>query len=106
MEQTILNVIVQHIQDNRVIRHSQHRYMKNKFCLTNLTSHNKMTCLKDDRMPADIVYLDFSEVFASFLYLLEKLAAHGLDSCTLTWVENWLEAWAQRVLMSGCSGRW
>lgn len=106
MEQTILNVIVQHIQDNRVIRHSQHRYMKNKFYLTNLTSHNKMTCLKDDRMPADIVYLDFSEVFASFLYLLEKLAAHGLDSCTICWVKNWLDGQVQRVTVNRAQSSW
>jgi len=24
--------------------------------------------------------------------LLEKLAAHGLDGCTLRWVKNWLDA--------------
>lgn len=65
-----------------------------------------MTCLKDDRMPADIVYLDFSEVFASFLYLLEKLAAHGLDSCTICWVKNWLDGQVQRVTVNRAQSSW
>ncbi|KAK4805887.1 hypothetical protein QYF61_025754 [Mycteria americana] len=30
----------------------------------------------------------------------EKLAAHGLDGCTLRWVKNWLDGWAQRVVGS------
>lgn len=106
MEQTILNIIVQHIQDNRMIRCSQHRYMKNKFCLTNLISHDKMTCLKDERTRADIVYLDFSELFDSFPYLLEKLASHGLDSCTICWVKNWLDGQVQRVTANGAQSSW
>lgn len=57
-------------------------------------------------MPADIVYLDFSEVFASFLYLLEKLAAHGLDSCTICWVKNWLDGQVQRVTVNRAQSSW
>lgn len=89
-----------------MIRCSQHRYMKNKFCLTNLISHDKMTCLKDERTRADIVYLDFSELFDSFPYLLEKLASHGLDSCTICWVKNWLDGQVQRVTANGAQSSW
>ena len=28
-------------------------------------------------------------------YLGQILAAHGLDRCTLHWVKNWLDGWAQ-----------
>ncbi|GAB0175604.1 hypothetical protein GRJ2_000025600 [Grus japonensis] len=39
--------------------------------------------------------------------LLEKLAAHGLDGCTLHWVKNWLDDRAQRVVVDGVtSSRW
>ena len=39
--------------------------------------------------------------------LLEKLAAHGLDGHTLHWVKNWLDGWAQRVVVNGVkSSRW
>ncbi|KAJ7412566.1 rna-directed dna polymerase from mobile element jockey-like [Pitangus sulphuratus] len=30
--------------------------------------------------------------------LLEKLPGYGLDRCTLHWVKNWLDGWAQRVV--------
>ncbi|KAK4816622.1 hypothetical protein QYF61_019321 [Mycteria americana] len=38
--------------------------------------------------------------------LLEKLAAHGLDGCTLCWVKNWLDGQAQRVVVNGVYSRW
>jgi len=36
MEWFILSAITQHIEDNQVIRPSQHRFLKSKSCLTNL----------------------------------------------------------------------
>ncbi|GAB0203617.1 hypothetical protein GRJ2_002827300 [Grus japonensis] len=38
--------------------------------------------------------------------LLEKLAAHGLDGCTLRWVKNWLNGRAQRVVVNGVTSSW
>ncbi|KAK4827607.1 hypothetical protein QYF61_019532 [Mycteria americana] len=56
----------------------------------------------------DIVYLDFSKAFdtVSHSILLEKLAAHGLDGCTLHWVKNWLDGQAQRVVVNGVYSSW
>ncbi|KAK4818589.1 hypothetical protein QYF61_015389 [Mycteria americana] len=39
-------------------------------------------------------------------FLLEKLAAHGLDGCTLHWVKNWLDGRAQRVVVHGVKSSW
>ncbi|KAK4821553.1 hypothetical protein QYF61_022018 [Mycteria americana] len=44
--------------------------------------------------------------FISLNFLLEKLAAHGLDRCTLCWVTNWLGGWAQRVVVNGVYSGW
>ena len=33
--------------------------------------------------------------------IVEKLAAHGLDGCTLHWVKHWLDGRAQRVVVNG-----
>ncbi|NXO16641.1 RTJK polymerase, partial [Oriolus oriolus] len=54
------------------------------------------------------IYLDFSKAFdvVSHSTLLEKLAAHGLDRCTLRWVKNWLDGWAQRVVVNGAASSW
>ncbi|KAK4832564.1 hypothetical protein QYF61_024064 [Mycteria americana] len=38
--------------------------------------------------------------------LLEKLAAHGLDECTLRWVIHWLDGRAQRVVVNGVKSIW
>ncbi|PKU48360.1 rna-directed dna polymerase from mobile element jockey-like [Limosa lapponica baueri] len=51
---------------------------------------------------------DFSKAFdtVSHSIFLEKLAAHGLDGSTLHWVKNWLEGWAQRVVVNGGKSSW
>jgi len=57
--------------------------MKGGSCLTNLTSfYDQMTRLVDE---GKAVYLGFSKAFDTVPHsiLLEKLAAHGLDECTL-----------------------
>jgi len=50
-----------------------------------------------------LVYLEFSKAFDTVHHsiLLEKLAAHGLDGCTVCWIKNWLNGRAQRVVVNG-----
>ncbi|NXR15048.1 PO23 protein, partial [Semnornis frantzii] len=38
--------------------------------------------------------------------LLAKLAALGLDRGTLRWIKNWLDGWAQRVVVNGATSSW
>jgi len=44
----------------------------------------------DEGKAVDVVYLDFSKAFDTVPHriLLENLAAHGLDRCTLRWIKN------------------
>ncbi|KAK4823439.1 LOW QUALITY PROTEIN: hypothetical protein QYF61_002125 [Mycteria americana] len=89
MEQTILSAIMRHVQDNQVIRPTQHGFMEGRSCLTNLISFcDKVTHLVDEGKAVDIVYLDFSKAFdtVSHSFLLEKLAAHGLDGHNVCWL--------------------
>ncbi|GAB0189046.1 hypothetical protein GRJ2_001369900 [Grus japonensis] len=101
MEKFILGALTKRVQDNQGIRPSQHRFMKGRSCLTNLT--NQVTRLVDEGKAVYVTYLDFSKAFdtVSHSILLEKLVAHGLDRCTLRWVKNWLEGQAQRVVVNG-----
>ncbi|GAB0194349.1 mitochondrial enolase superfamily member 1 [Grus japonensis] len=64
--------------------------------------------LKVNHTGDTVIYLDFSKAFdtVSHSILLEKLAAHGLDRCTLHWVKNWLEGQAQRVVVNGVKSSW
>ncbi|PKU46489.1 rna-directed dna polymerase from mobile element jockey-like [Limosa lapponica baueri] len=109
MEQIILSAITQHMKDAQVIRPSHHEFMKGRSCLTNLISfYDKLTPLVDEGKAVDVLYLDFSKAFdtVSHSILLEKLAAHGLDRSSLHWVKNWLEGWAQRVVVNGVKSSW
>ncbi|KAK4832453.1 hypothetical protein QYF61_023177 [Mycteria americana] len=105
MEQIILSAITWHVQDNQVIRPSQHGFMKGRSCLNNLISfHDKVTHFVDEGKAVDVVYLDFSNAFdtVSHCILLEKLAAYGLDWFTL----RWLVGSAQRVVVNGVKSSW
>ncbi|KAK4822991.1 hypothetical protein QYF61_024699 [Mycteria americana] len=109
MEQIILRAITQHVENNQGIKPSQHGFRKGRSCLSNLISfYNKVTRLVDEGKAVDVVYLDFSKAFdtVSHSILLEKLAAHGLDRCTLRWVKNCLDGWAQRVVVNGVYSSW
>ncbi|KAK4805854.1 hypothetical protein QYF61_021411 [Mycteria americana] len=109
MEQIILSAITRHVENNQGIRPSQHGFRKGRSCLTNLISfYDKVTRLVDEGKSVDVVYLDFSKAFDTVSHgiLLEKLAAHGLDGCTLRWVKNWLDGRAQRVVVNGVYSGW
>ncbi|GAB0179958.1 mitochondrial enolase superfamily member 1 [Grus japonensis] len=109
MEQFILSALTRQVQDNQGIRPSQHEFMKGRSCLISLISfYYQMTLLVDEGKAVDVIYPDFSKAFdtVSHSILLEKLAAHGLDRCTLRWVKNWLEGQAQRVVVNGVKSSW
>ncbi|KAK4813547.1 hypothetical protein QYF61_009590 [Mycteria americana] len=109
IEQITLSVLNRHVQANQGIRPSQHGFMKGRSCLTNLISfYKQVTCLVDEGKAVNVVYLHFSKAFdtVSHSILLEKLAAHGLDRCTLHWVKNWLDSRAQRVVVNRIKSSW
>ena len=88
---------------------SQHAFMKSRSRLTNLISfYDLVTHLVDEGKAVDVVYLDFSKAFGTVSHsiLLQKLAARDLDRYTLSWVRNWLEGQAQRVVVNGVKSSW
>ena len=77
--------------------------------MTNLiTFYDPVTRLVDEGKAVDVLYLDFSKAFdtVSHSILLQKLADRGLDRYILGWVRNWLEGWAQRVVVNGVKSSW
>jgi len=67
MEQIILRAITQHIQDNQVIRPSQHGFMKGGCFLTNLISfYDEMTHLLDKAKAVHVFYLDLVKPLTPF----------------------------------------
>jgi len=97
------------VKDNQGVRPSQHGFMKGRSYLTNLISfYDQVACIVDEGKAVDVIYLDFSKAFNTVppSILLEKLAAHGLDGCTLRWIKNWLNGRAQRVVVNGIKTCW
>jgi len=109
MEQLILEVIKKQVEENKVIRSSQHGFTKGKSCLTNLIAfYNGMTGWVGEGRAVDVVYLDFSKAFdtVSHNILLGKLRKCGLNEWSVRWTENWLNGRTQRAVISGTKSSW
>ena len=86
MERIISGTIVDQLKVNQGIRPSQHGFTNSRSCLPNLILfYDKVTHLVDEGQAADVVDLNFSKAFDTVPHNIpvEKLAAHGLDGCTL-----------------------
>jgi len=59
LEQILLEAMLRHTEDRKVIRDGQHGFTKCKSCLTN----NAVTTSVDKRKATDIIYLDFCKAF-------------------------------------------
>jgi len=93
------------VKDNQGIRPSQQGFMKGRSCFTSLISfYDQVTRLMDKGKAVDVTYVDFSKAFDTvpLSMLLEKLAACGLDGCTLCWINGQ----AQRVVVNGVRSIW
>jgi len=92
------------VEENKLIRSSQHGFSTGKSYLTNLIAFcDGMTGSVEEGRAVDVVYLDFSKAFdtVSHNILLAKLRKCGLDEWSVRWMENWLNGRAQRVVISG-----
>ena len=82
MEQFVLEVIFRLIEEKKIIRSSQHGFIKGRSCLTNLIAfYDGMSGWVDEGRPVDVVYLDFSKASDAVSYniLIGKLRKCGLD---------------------------
>ena len=89
-----------HLQENRLIKDSQHGFMPGRSCSTNLVVfQDKLTKIVDQGKSADIFYLDFAKAFDKVPHkrLIQKLKNKGIHGNVLRWIENWLTNRKQAV---------
>ena len=70
-----------HLKKNKLMHNSQHGFMKNRSCLTNLLQFlETVTDYIDKGYPIDVIYLDSQKAFDKVPHrrLIHKLTAHGI----------------------------
>jgi len=108
-ESIMRDSIIEHLEKHKLISGSQHGFVRNRSCLTNLLSFmEEITKYLDSGYPVDILYLDFQKAFDKVPHcrLVSKLAAHGISGDVLKWIENWLRGRKQRVVLGGQASEW
>ena len=89
-------------KSHTLVRDSQHGFVRNKSCLSNLLVFvEEVANYLDSGFPVDVIYLDFQKAFDKVPHkrLILTLVAHGIDGKLLKWIEKWLLDRKQRVVI-------
>ena len=98
-----------HLLSKNLIRSSQHGFMENKSCLTNLLHcMEEVTSIMDEGDSADVLYLDFAKAFDKVPHqrLIRKVESLGIGGDIIRWLEAWLSGRKQRVVLNGEKSEW
>lgn len=108
-ESILKDKICEHIDKYNLMNHSQHGFVKNKSCLTNLLEFVAFVsdCI-DAHKEVDVIYLDFQKAFDKVPHkrLLTKIKSFGIAEHVYNWIENWLTDRKQRVVVNDSFSDW
>ena len=109
METLLKNEIIRHLSDNNLIRPSQHGFLPNKSCATNLlTFLERTTSEVDQGNSIDVLYLDYAKAFDKVPHkkLLAKIEALKVTGKVLNWIKSWLTDRRQKVTLNSKYSEW
>ena len=93
LEKVIKEEIVSYLEENELLKDTQHGFRKGRSYLTNLLEFFQMFTNEIDKGESmDILYLDFKKAFDKVPHhrLCMKLRALGIGGELVRWIENWL----------------
>ena len=94
--------ISKYLKINEIITPSQHGFVPNRACMTNLLETlDVITNAVNKGKSVDLVLLDFAKAFdkVSHEKLLLKLEAYGINDILVRWVNGFLSNRRQRVVI-------
>ena len=109
LESIIKDNIVRFLDENGLIRDSQHGFTSGRSCLTNLLEFmEEISRELDNGSCVDVVYLDFAKAFDKVPHkrLLSKLEVRGITGQILRWIDGWLSNRRQKVSVDGELSEW
>ena len=105
----IKNKVFTFLEDNKIIKDSQHGFRKRRSYLTNLPEFfYEVFNSYDETKTVDIIYIDFQKAFNTVPHkrLMSKVKAHGIARNTLKWLGDWLSYRKQSVIINGKESEW
>ena len=109
MESIIKDEIYDHLNSNHLLSVNQHGFMPGRSCTTQLLiAMDYWTKALEQRIPVDIIYLDFKKAFDSVPHtrLLSKLQAYGIGGKLYNWLYNYFTGRKQKVVLNNESSSW
>jgi hypothetical protein len=109
LESIIRDKVMKYLQLNKLIVPSQHGFVPNKACVTNLLETlDIITDSINKGYSVDLVLLDFAKAFdkVSHVKLIQKLEAYGVNSILVKWIKSFLTGRKQRVIIGDNSSEW
>ena len=93
LEKLLCNYITEHLEKFKLIKETQHGFVKGKSCLSNLLVFlESLTQYLDEGWPVDVVYLDFAKAFDKVPHkrLSMKVRTYGINGKIANWIDAWL----------------
>ena len=92
--------LVKFLEDNDLLKDSQHGFRSKRSCLTCLLKFlDLVSNYVDQDIPLDVIYSDFQKAFdkLSHTKLIVKMKLYGISSEIVRWVGRWLTGRRQSV---------
>ena len=104
LEHIIHTSVISHFERNNILTDCQHGFRKHISCETQLIlTINDLSRGLNDKQQIDAILLDFSKAFDRVPHqrLLLKLKHYGVRGNILSWIEDFLSARTQEVIIEG-----